>query len=170
MKSTENKQAGIKFHKLTYKLIPDLVGLSFDFQLVFDGFGSDYMFDIVGLKASSLQDGIYPIIICSCGMIGCGGIYITTKIQGEELIWEKFWDGQSCGSPEDEDQLSEFDLIFPYDEKNEHLLIASPISFQLSEYLTLSDELVKESIKLYKNEKQFQDTLEEFLSGDVFIP
>lgn len=165
-----NKQQEVPYHRLSYRITDNSTGVGFDFKLVFDEFKSDYIFDIEALKASTIKNGIYPIIVCSCDYIGCGGAYVLTHIEGEDIIWEKFWDGMSCGEPDNECEYPEFDLIFPYDEKKEHLVIVPPIRFRFSEYRKLVDELEKESIKLYKNGKQFQETLETYLSGDTFRP
>lgn len=165
-----DKKTQKKYHKLSYKRVRDLTGTRFDFLFVIDDFESIDMFEITGLKASSMKDGVYPIIICRCEMMGCGGIYITTHIQGEDIVWEKFWDGQSCEFTDDEEVLPEYTIGSQYGEGGEHLVITAPMRFKLKEYTELADELVKESDKSDKNKAQFKENLERYLSGDVFIP
>lgn len=163
-----NKGTKKKYNELSFESLPDYVQGD-SIRVKFDGFVSDYIFDIAGLKASTIKDGIYPIIICSCGMIGCGGAYVLTRKDGNDIYWEQFWDGMSCGKPDKECEYTEFDLIFPYDKENEHKVIIPPLIFRLSEYRKLADDLEMESNKLYGNQKQFQERLDRYLSGDNFV-
>jgi len=164
-----DKKTQKKYHKLSYKQVRNLTGTGFDFLFIIDDFESIDMFEITGLKASTMKDGVYPIILCRCEMIGCGGINIKTHIQGEDIIWEKFWDGQSCEFTDDE-ELLEYSIGSQYGPGGENLVITAPMRFNLKEYSELADKLVKESDKSDKNKAQFKENLERYLSGDVFIP
>lgn len=163
-----HKKTQKKYHELSYEVLPDTYN-EYDCRVKFDGFVSDYIFNIPALKASTIKNGIYPIILCSCGIIGCGGAYILTHMDGKDIVWEKFWDGMSCGESDEECEYPEFDLIFPYDEVSEHLVIVPPLRFRYSEYKKLVDDVEVESIKRYKNIDWIQETMERYLSGDAFI-
>lgn len=81
------------------------------YWIVLDGVLTHYVFDEPALKASSEKDGIYPIVVCSCDCIGCGGMYVSTRIMGDDIIWEKFWFGQCVGEPEPDDALESFAFV-----------------------------------------------------------
>ena len=134
----------MKCHKLTFKNDTNAVSSELIpvYRIVFDGNETDYLFDGVALKASSEKDGIYPVVVCDCEIIGCGGMYVFSRIDGEEIIWEKFWSGQCIGEPSEEDFLIKFSLI-SNSVRGKDLVITAPIRFRLDEYTALANKLVE---------------------------
>lgn len=168
MKWLSNKQPKTVYHELSYEILRDSYDDLYTFGFKFDDYSSYYIFDIAALKASTMVDDNFPIICCSCGVMGCGGAYVTTRINKDEIIWERFWDCQSVDPFEKEDELFEFDLSFSNNAETEHLIIKPPIYFKLDKYKSLAYELWEEVMKFRKYDNYLQETLERYLSGDTF--
>lgn len=43
------------------------------------------------LELSAKKDGVYPIINCSCGEWGCGGVYVEVRNTPNTVIWETLY-------------------------------------------------------------------------------
>jgi len=162
----------MEYHKLSYKKEPDAVRSEpIDlYWIVFDGTKTHYTFDEAALKASAEKDGIYPIVICGCDYIGCGGMYVTTCIDGEDIIWEKFWFGQCVGKPEEDNKLESFAFV-ENDVKEKDLIVKPPLRFKLSDYSALADEIANDLKSDPKRgervSKWYDETLKKYKANDT---
>lgn len=140
------------------------------YRVVFNDVKAHYIFDDVALKVSSEKDGIYPLMVCECDTIVCDGVYITTRMEDEDIIWEKFWFGQCAGQPEADDKLDSFALVFN-DLKEKDLVIKPPLRFKLSEYRALADEIANDRKSgpkdVERGEQWYDETLEKYRVGDT---
>ena len=154
----------MEYHKLSYKKEPDPACPGFQYRIIFDGVTTDYAFDEAALKVSSMQDGIYPLVVCMCGVIGCGGMYVTTHIEGDDIVWERFWLRDCCGEPEANDTLENFDF-------NKELVVKPSLRFRLGEVRALADEIEKDlkaETEGYKNKKEWHDEkVKRYMAGDT---
>jgi hypothetical protein len=100
--------------------------------------------------------------------MGCGGLYISTRIIGDEIVWEKFWNNQSVMPPDPEDELSEFDLAYISENKEDHLIIEPQIYFKFDQYKAFAQELERDAMKYTHYKKYLHDKLNKYLSGDTF--
>src|SRR3989338_2702418 len=135
----------MEYHKLYYKKEPDAVRSEPMelYWIVFDGIKTHYVFDEAALKASAEKDGIYPVVICGCDSIGCGGMYVSTRIDGSDILWEKFWFGQCVGKPEKDDELESFAFV-KNDAKEKDSIVKPHLRFRLDEYRELADEIAND--------------------------
>ena len=162
----------MEYHKLSYKKEPDAVRSEpIDlYWIIFNGVKTHYVFDEAALKASSEKDGIYPIVICGCDIIGCGGMYVTTFIDGDDIIWEKFWFGQCVGEPDADDSLDSFAFI-KNNVKEKDLIVKPPLRFKLNEYRALADEIVNDlktdPKREARNKQWYDETLKKYKAGDT---
>lgn len=164
----------MKYHKLDYiKEENGMAGDSIVFRkIIFDGQQTDYIFDEAALKVSSEKDGIYPLVVCSCDIIGCGGMYVSTRIDGDDIVWEKFWCGQCVGKQDEEDELKEFSFFFCYGDNSQKLIIKPPLRFKLEEYKKIADELIatvyKDTpVRDKENADWVIDTIKQYREGDT---
>lgn len=159
----------MKYHTLSFKKDRDAVSEppKFLYWIVFDGNHTDCAFDEIALKASSEKDGVYPLVVCGCGYIGCNGMYVTTRIEKDDVIWEKFWQGQCCGETEKDDELSEFSLI-KNSAKGKNITLKPPVKFHLGEYRDLI-ETIEHDIKSDPiSSKEYDEALSYYKDGNVF--
>lgn len=160
------------YHKLSYKKEPDAVRSEpIDlYWIVFDGIKTHYVFNEAALKASAEKDGIYPIVICGCDYIGCGGMYVSTHIDGDDILWEKFWFGQCVGEPEKNDELEIFAFV-QNDVKEKDLIVKPPLRFRLGEYCKIADEIandLKSDPKRDERSRQWYDeTLKKYKANNT---
>jgi hypothetical protein len=159
----------MEYHKLSFKKDQDAVRNypNFLYWIVFDGNGTDYAFDEAALKVSSEKDGVYPLVVCGCDCISCGGMYVSTRIEGEDIVWEKFWQGQCSGEPEKDDKLTEFALT-KNSVRGEDLIVKPPLRFNLNEYRILAEKIERDRKSDPAHSKGYNKTLETYKSGNTF--
>jgi hypothetical protein len=162
-----DKKTQKKYHELSYEILPDTY-YEHGYRVKFDSFTADYIYDIAALLASCQVDNTYGIICCGCEVMGCGGLYISTRIIGDEIVWEKFWNNQSVMPPDPEDELSEFDLAYISENKEDHLIIEPQIYFKFDQYKAFAQELERDAMKYTHYKKYLHDKLNKYLSGDTF--
>ena len=163
----------MSYHKLGYKkeineIADDMIPSR---RIVFDGKVTDYIFDEPALKVSSEKDGIYPIVVCDCDILGCGGMYVSTRIDGNDIVWEKFWHSQCTGKPDADEELRDFSLL-RNSARGENLVIETPLRFERLEYEKVADQLIEvarlDTPDKYKQKGDWLlNTLERYRSGDT---
>ena len=94
---------------------------------------------------------------------------LKTRIEDEDIIWERFWFGQCGGDPEQDDELENFPLTTK--DKGVYLMIKPPLRFKLSEYRALAHEIEKDfkadPERDEHSRRWFEKTLEEYRAGDT---
>lgn len=132
-----------------------------DYEIVLDGRKTGYFFDIAALALSADKNGIYPMLVGACETLGCCGAYAEVVNGKHTVVWEKLWNGQSCGEPEPDDELKEFKF---YDD----FIIKPPLIFNQKEYKALADKLVEEIKKSPERFEEFTAQFEKYKLGDKF--
>ncbi len=65
----------MKIHKLSFVIAnPEVEEEYPQFRVTINGLKETFGFLILPLELSAKQDGLYPILTCSCGDWGCGGL------------------------------------------------------------------------------------------------
>lgn len=131
------------------------------FRIVFNEEDTNYFFDVAALELSEKENGLFPIIVCQCGYLGCGGAYVEVSNNGNEVIWNKLWFGQSYPDPEPDDELKEFHLA-------EGLVVKPPLKFDRQEYQLLIKQLLEELPNLKEENANYQRDLASYKTGDRF--
>jgi len=159
----------MEYHTLSFKKDRDAVSEypRFLYWILFDGNHTDCTFDEVALKASSEKDGVYPLVVCGCGHIGCNGMYVSTRIDGDDIVWEKFWQGQCCGKTEKDDELSEFALT-QGSARGKDITLRPPVKFRLREYRDLVEAIERDKKSNPISSKEYDETLSDYKDGNVF--
>lgn len=130
------------------------------FEVFIDGKATNNIFDEAGFILSAEQDGIFPMIVGTCQTFGCCGLYVSVKKDKDKIIWEKFWHGQCCGTPEPDDELKDFQFT-------ENLTIKPPMEFDRVEYTKLASELLEDVKKTPTIYDWFSKRLERYKAGDL---
>lgn len=132
------------------------------FIIIINKIVTDYHYDIAAFELSSEGNGIFPIIVCSCGMIGCSGAYVEVSHKDDLIVWEHFWHGQCCGKPEPDDEI-EFLRIFG------NLYAKAPLKFEKDHYKTVVKSIIDE-LKEHGDSFsywEYQTYLKQYKSGNV---
>ncbi|MBP7992424.1 MAG: hypothetical protein KAZ30_02085 [Candidatus Magasanikbacteria bacterium] len=145
---------------ISYKFIKEgnVTDLTSDkYEVIINEKTTGVYFNEPGLVVSAEQDGVFPMFAGVCGMVGCCGLYVETKISKDIVTWEKFWDGQSCGQPNPEDEVKEFNFT-------KNFSIKPPMVFNREEYQKLA------TVFMTNKQNWFLETIKRYREGERFSP
>lgn len=113
------------------------------------------------LDWSVKNEGIFPVLNCSCGTMGCGGNYIKVRHAPRKIIWEKIIDGQSGG----EDSPTEDNNPIVFEDKSK---LVAPLEFEREQYEQTVKKLLSEpEFKKYEKEIYLTE-IKSYEKGDFF--
>jgi hypothetical protein len=135
------------------------------FVIVINNIETDYQFDIAALEVSAHRNGVFPIVVCGCGSIGCAGAYVEVSQDDKEIVWGKFWHGQCGGEPLPEDDLKGLKVV-----ATQNVYIKPPLRFQRGHYEAVLKNLLNELHRhedSYSTREYFKD-LERYKNGSLY--
>lgn len=123
-----------------------------DLGVILDGQKLGYCFDEPALAVSAEKDGVYPILNCGCGEMGCGGAYVQVRNKKNIVIWDKlfnrFYDEDDYDEEEPDQEQD------GYSDEFKELKNKLPFSFDRKEYEDL--------IKIFRDKADEEWTLDRF--------
>jgi len=156
-------------NKLSYKIDKEQKDPYNDnFRVVIDDKDTDYYFDVAALEISNSEEGVFPMLVCGCGYMGCMGKYVRVKLTPTEVIWEKFYDSYADDNSSEEDELKEVELTKTWNEGVKEFIIKPPLKFDRKEYASLIKNLLSELPKYEKALYTYKDCIESYKKGDRF--
>lgn len=150
-------------NKISFKFTEE-GGLTENFQGAFklilnDRKTTDFL-EEAGFILSAEQEGLFPMFVGSCQIMGCCGTYIEVKHQADKVIWTKFWHGGCSGKPEPEDAKNRVKFL-------EDFIIKPPLEFDLKEYKATAEELRTALRQMPTRYEYFLKEYEQYKSGDL---
>lgn len=134
------------------------------FIIIINNIKIGYNYDIAALELSSYENGIFPIIVCVCGHIGCSGAYVEVSHNDGEIVWERFWHGQCGGEPIIEDKLGGLKVT-----ATKNVYIKPSLRFQRQHYEAVIKNILNE-LHRYEDSftyKEYQKSAKQYRAGNL---
>ena len=132
--------------------------------VIINNIETDYEYDVAAIEVSAQKDGIFPIIVCGCGYMGCGGAYVEVSQNEEGIVWKRFWQGQCGGEPLPEDDLKGLKAV-----ATKNIYIKPPLRFPRRHYEAVIKNLLNE-LRRHEDSftyREYQKSLEQYKTGNM---